>query len=452
MHKILAVTASSALKLRRPAVGRSFVMAVVLAGSGWAAQPGAEAASSSGSTLRASGGGLTVYDTTTGVTWLADADLAATNRFGLPVCSAAATQPCVNPNGSMSYQSAVAWAQAMRSSDYLGHANWQLPTTPNSEPRSTTICPRIGPKPYQNQFGFNCADNGLGSLFYTDLGLRAPDTAVPVPPNTVGPFSNFQPYLYWSRTPGAGGHGTFSFGNGFKGANTDYNFLYVLPMVPGKIPGTPPATGNGLEVNPGGQTVYDPVTGVTWLADANLASSNTFGLPRCKGPTTPAICVDVDGAMTWAAAQQFVKNMRTYHGMGYLGAKHWVLPPASKNCPEYNCAGDMNPMGELFYDHLGLSEGTPVVASPDIGVGPFNHVRPYLYWSCEAATIQGPCQTKGAAPGFEWSFSFGDGFLGTDVLANDLYVTAYYVGPSAPPPPPRTTPTTRPIPCGTHCV
>jgi hypothetical protein len=113
----------------------------------------------------------------------------------------------------------------------------------------------------------------------------------------------------------------------------------------------------------------------------------------------------------------------------------------------------MDPMGELFYDHLGLSEGTPVVASPDIAVGPFNHVQPYLYWSCEAATIQGPCQTTGAAPGFEWSFSFGDGFLGTDVLANDLYVTAYYVVPSAPPPPPpRTTLTTRPMPCGTRCV
>lgn len=452
MHEQLSGVLLSSFKPRRPALRYAVVIAAVMAGLGWAAEAGAAASGSPGTTLRASADGLTVYDSTTGVTWLADANLAASHRFGLPVCSAAGTQPCVNPDGSMNYQSALAWIQAMRSADYLGHADWQLPTTPNSEPRSNTICPRIGPKPYQNQFGFNCADNGLGSLFYTDLGLSAPNTAVPIPTNRVGSFSNFQPYLYWSRTPGAGGHGTFSFGNGFKGANTDYNFLYVLPMVPGKIPGTPPATGNGLEVNPGGQTVYDPITGVTWLADANLASSNTFGLPRCKNPTTPAICVDVDGAMTWGAAQQFVKNMRTYHGTGYLGAKHWVLPPASKTCPEYNCDGDMNPMGELFYDHFGLSEGTSVVAAPDTPVGPFNHVQPYLYWSCEAATIQGACQTKGAAPGFEWSFSFGNGFLGTDVVANDLYVTAYCVAPSAPPPPPPTTITTRPMPCGTHCV
>lgn len=441
----------SALKGRRPALRRGFVVYVVLVGLVGAAQSSAAAtATATGSPVAPVPGpnGLSVYDGATGVTWLADADLAASNRFGLPVCSAVTTTPCVNPSGSMNYRSAVAWVDAMRSADYLGHANWQLPTTPNSEPRSSTICPRIGPKPYQNQFGFNCADNGLGSLFYTDLGLSAPNTAVPIPANTVGPFSNFQPYLYWSRSLGPGGHGTFSFGNGFKGANTDPNFLYVLPMLPGKIPGTPPAIGNGLEVNPGGQTVYDPVTNVTWLADANLAASNTLGLPRCKNPTNPPICVDVDGAMTWGSAVQFVRDMRNYDGAGYLDRKHWMLPPAGKECPAYTCAGDVNPMGELFYDHFALSQGSPVVASPDIALGRFNNVHPYLYWSCEAATIQDPCQSTGPAPGFEWSFSFGDGFLGTDILANDLYVTAYYVVPA----PPRTTMTTRPTCRGTKCT
>ncbi len=334
----------------------------------------------------------------------------------------------------------------------LGHTNWQLPTTPSSEPASSTVCPRTGN--HGNNFGFNCADNGLGSLFYTGLGLSAPGTAVPIPANMVGPFSNFQPYLYWSGTPSGlnHGHGTFSFGNGFKGGNTDNNFLYVLPMLPGKIPGTPPAKGDGLEVNPGGQTVYDPVTNVTWLADADLAASNTLGLQPCTSPTTPTKCVDKDGAMTWRAANQFVKEMNAYQGTGYLDQKNWVLPPASTKCPQYNCTDDMNPMGELFNDHLGLSQGTPMVAAPDIAVGPFNHVQPYLYWSCEAATIQDPCQNAGPANGFEWSFSFGNGFLGTDVLANDFYVTAYYVGPSPKPQPTGTTVTTRPRPCGTHCV
>jgi uncharacterized protein (TIGR03437 family) len=69
------------------------------------------------------------------------------------------------------------------------------------------------------------------------------------------------------------------------------------------------------------------------------------------------------------------------------------------------------------------------VAAPNIAVGPFKNIQPYLYWSCEGATIQGACQTTGPATGFEWSFSFGNGFEGTDVLANDLYVTAYFAGP-----------------------
>jgi len=81
---------------------------------------------------------------------------------------------------------------------------------------------------------------------------------------------------------------------------------------------------------------------------------------------------------------------------------------------------------------LGLTPGTPVVAAPDIAVGPFNNIQPYLYWACQALTIQGACQTTGPATGFEWSFSFGNGFEGTDVLANDLYVTAYFVGSRTP--------------------
>jgi uncharacterized protein (TIGR03437 family) len=55
-------------------------------------------------------------------------------------------------------------------------------------------------------------------------------------------------------------------------------------------------------------------------------------------------------------------------------------------------------------------------------------MQPYLYWSCGAATIQEPCSTDLPAPNFEWSYSFGSGFQGTDLMANDLYVAAYFVG------------------------
>ncbi len=127
--------------------------------------------------------------------------------------------------------------------------------------------------------------------------------------------------------------------------------------------------------------------------------------------------------MTWRTAHSSSRTCALYHGTGYLGAEALGVAPGQQECPQYDCTGDMDPMGELFYDHLGLSQGTPVSLSPDIAVGPFNHVQPYLYWSCEAATIQAPAKTMAPPTGFEWSFSFGDGFLGTDVLANDLYVT-----------------------------
>ncbi|MGD0869754.1 MAG: IPT/TIG domain-containing protein [Bryobacteraceae bacterium] len=378
-----------------------------------------------GATLVLSPDGITVYDTVNKISWLADANLAASNRFVLPVCNASGTQPCVNPSGSMSYQAATAWVKAMNAANYLGHTNWQLPTTPLAD----SGCNFTGPQ--ANSFGFNCSASALGWLYYNALSLTAPNTAVPIPNNTAGPFSNFQPNLYWSQTtpPNGTGYGTFSFNSGFQGSNTAPNFLYALPMIAGKISGTPPATGTGLEVNPGGQTVYDPVTNVTWLANANLAASNTFGLPPCKDQSSPNICVNQGGAMNWNSASQFVANMNT---AGYLGQTHWQLPPVDPGCDvSYVCtdAAAGNPFGELFYGQLGLSPGTPVVTTPDIAVGPFNNMQPYLYWACEGATIQDACQTAGPAAGFEWSFSFGNGFEGTDVLANDLYVTAYFVGP-----------------------
>ena len=375
-------------------------------------------------TLLLSPDGRTVYDTANNVGWLADADLAATNRFGLPLCTGSATQPCVNASGSMRYQSAVAWVNAINAANYLGHSNWQLPTTPSLD----NGCGRTGPT--GNSFGFGCTASAFASLYNT-LGLKAPAAAVPTSILTVGPFSNFQPYLYWSQTgaPPPAGNETFSFATGWQGANTLPNLLYVLPMVHGKIPGTPPASGNGLQVNPGGQTVYDPMTDLTWLANADVAASNTFGLPRCIDPTTPALCVADDGAMTLASANQFIANMNS--GAGYLGQTHWQLPTIDQGCPGYNCSGTRNPMGNLFYDQLSFTQGMSVVPAATIAVGPFRNIQPYLYWTCEAARIQDVCQTDGPAPNFEWSFSFGSGFEGTDLLANDLYVTAYFVGAPA---------------------
>ncbi len=371
--------------------------------------------------------GLTVYDTVNNITWLADANLAASNRFGIPVCNGVGSlgRTCLNASGSMNYQTAAAWVAGMNAANYLGHNNWQLPTTPLNDAN----CGRTGPT--GNSFGFGCTQGALATI-YNSLGLKAPNTAVPVPSSAAGPFINFQPYLYWSSTNGSSpqnGNATFSFATGWQGANTLPNFLYLLPMIPGKLPGAASATGNGLQLSADKQTVYDPETDITWVANANLAASNTFGLPRCTDPLTPSLCVAQDGAMTWNSAMQFLANMNK---AAYLGQTKWQAPTIDTNCPGFGCDGNQNPMGNLFYDQLGGIQGMPLVSTPNVATGPFHNLQPYLYWSCVAPTIQSACLTAGPADNFEESYSFGSGFQGTDVLGNNLYVTAYFVGNRAP--------------------
>ena len=171
--------------------------------------------------------GFVVHDVTNGEVWLADANVAAVNRFGLPVCTPTSDpKGCINASGSMTYQAATALVQAMNVAEYLGHSNWQLPTSPDSD----ATCPFSGT--HGESFGFGCMASAMGSLYSRTLGLSAPNTAVPMPINATTPFSNFQPYLYWSQsTPDSSGHGSFSFNSGFQGSNTLPNYLYVLPMI-----------------------------------------------------------------------------------------------------------------------------------------------------------------------------------------------------------------------------
>ena len=151
-------------------------------------------------------------------------------------------------------------------------------------------------------------------------------------------------------------------------------------MMKGKLSGTPPATGKGLEV---------------------AAMNNADG------------------------------------GRGYLGQRNWQLPetgPPDSSCSMkgttgFDCTGSA--MGTLFYKQLGLHRGESVVATPDVKVGPFHNIQPYLYWACEGETASSACRSNGPAEGFEWNFSFGNGFQGTNLLGNNLYVIVYFPVPSS---------------------
>jgi hypothetical protein len=51
--------------------------------------------------------------------------------------------------------------------------------------------------------------------------------------------------------------------------------------------------------------------------------------------------------------------------------------PENGGCGGFDCGAKAGPMGELYYDELGLRAGDPVVATPDAGADGFNELQPY---------------------------------------------------------------------------
>ena len=93
-----------------------------------------------------------------------------------------------------------------------------------------------------------------------------------------------------------------------------------------------------LPATPGGtdyQAYYDDVLDVTWIANANLAASNTFGLAYNTdlgdypgdpyGPSYPEEIL-TSGQMTWGGALHWIDAMNADGGTGYLGYNDWRLP------------------------------------------------------------------------------------------------------------------------------
>lgn len=192
------------------------VLAIVVFCGGLSSLSGAEAA------LVASSNGATVYDTVRNVTWLANANLAATQTFGVSD---------INPDGSMSWTTAQKWIAAMNAAHYLGSGQWGLPAT--KLPDAT-----CSQNPKTASFGLGCTGSEMGDLYYNGLGGEQGSTISLTHNANYGLFSNFQPYLYWSSTPWPrvpNSAFSFSFGNGFQGTNVFVNPMYVIAVAPGKV-------------------------------------------------------------------------------------------------------------------------------------------------------------------------------------------------------------------------
>lgn len=163
-----------------------------------------------------------------------------------------------------------------------------------------------------------------------------------------------------------------------------------------------------LESRLGGQAVYDTDLNITWLANANLAATNTFGISG----------IDSIGRMSWSAAQSWVGAI---NAANYLGYHDWRLPftpQVDTNCWTFfgaigvggHCTG--SEMGHLFYDELGGVAGTPITAAHNANFNLFSNFQYLSYWS-------GSLNNSSGTP---YRFQFYDGSQYTDNPSYSMYI------------------------------
>ncbi|MGV1099915.1 Lcl domain-containing protein [Thiovibrio sp. JS02] len=191
------------------------------------------------------GNGL-IYDEDTNLTWLQNANLAATNTFGVAG---------INPDGSMDWLTAQQWISAMNTANYLGYNNWRLP--------ATDVSTLLNAGPTYDGYIYNCTDIELGHMFYVELGNQAPLTKLGVfQPghglNNVGPFDQLLAESYWSSTEWAGSPADTAYRMDFAEGGLDetwklFSFPHAWAVRDGDVSPVPePATillfGSGLAV------------------------------------------------------------------------------------------------------------------------------------------------------------------------------------------------------------
>ena len=132
----------------------------------------------------------------------------------------------------------------------------------------------------------------------------------------------------------------------------------------------------------GGKAVYDDVAKLTWLQDANYASSSGY---------------DFDGQMYWAAAMAWAD------GLSIGGVDHWRLP-GGPMVSIYNQKD--SEMGNMFYNVLGGTAGSLITTTHNANYNLFKNVVPYYYWSGIDSTMR-PGQAFNSD--LAWYFNFAGG-------------------------------------------
>ena len=276
--------------------------------------------------------------------------------------------------------------------------------------------------------------------------------------------------MYWSQT-GQSDALTFSndfwFQNGFQGTESNHDSMFVLPVsvtTTETAPVTTPSCalaqtcmnanlpGLGLDTTVHAarptlqprfdlQLIYDPVTDVAYLANANLAATLPKDSPYYVDGINPDGSIDQGTLINFLAAL----NNPAHPFMGLTG---WNVPttvaggknpdctiPTSGMGPDigYNCDGTANDLGELYYNQFGIEAGRTVDETWSWQRFYFYNLVPDYYWECNPMSGLPPSQCAHRTPDGEIpSFSFQSGYAGVQSNPNDLFVMLVIPGDEVP--------------------
>ncbi|MDT4329294.1 DUF1566 domain-containing protein [Methylomonas sp. MS20] len=228
--------------------------------------------SSANAALIDRGNGL-LYDTVLDVTWLQNANLAATNTFGVSG---------INANGTMSWTTAQDWISAMNSANYLGYNQWRLPAIKPIDGSATNYNLTYATNgSSDNGFRIDSPYSELSYMYYVNLGLKPAfdangnftsdfgifgngtySSSAPYLQNNVGLVQNLQAYAYWSGSPDLSNPvyaWWVNFGNGRQGRYFQTDKYEAWAVISGDVAAV-------------------PVPGALWLFGSAIAS--LVGLSR----------------------------------------------------------------------------------------------------------------------------------------------------------------------------
>ena len=429
-------------------------------------------------TVTAGDGGKTVIETVTTpaygtvtLTWPADANIAGGLRTDSPYWVSG-----MNPDGSMPLSVANAFVAKLNENAYLGITTWSLPITIYED--ASCSLPAAG-----GRFGYHCGEavagsagypySELGNLFYNVMGGTAHNNITLVHGPNYDLFRDVQPYLYWSQTgqyEAVKFSNDFWFQNGFQGTEDQYDSMFVIPVSvittgsgptgmqqeacaddPATCPGLLPGLGLTTTVYPAwpslqprwdGQLIYDPVTNVAHLANANLAATLSPDSPYYVSGMNP------DGSMDQGALLNFLAALNN-PDHPYLGLTGWNVPTtvAGGKNPDctvqvggagadigYNRDGTASQLGELYYNQFGIEAGHSVNERWSWERWYFYNLVPSYYWQCDPAPGLPPSQCAHTEPDGEIpSFSFLSGYQGVQSNPNALFVLLVVPGDEVPP-------------------